>query len=154
MKRESVLLPDGRSATVDVASYCFVARRSAPTATPTEMRTTARTISFRRHRTSRNSLRFIADLIATASSIEPRNLTRIAVMPAAKRLLIASQPLDGGVAAYVVGAAEALASRYDVEVACPRDSTVWAALSGHDGIRLSEIGAARQPSPGDLRTLG
>ncbi len=75
-------------------------------------------------------------------------------MPAAKRLLIASQPLDGGVAGYVVEAATALASRYEVEVACPRGSTVWETLSGREGIRLSEIGAARQPSPGDLRTLG
>jgi glycosyltransferase involved in cell wall biosynthesis len=74
-------------------------------------------------------------------------------MPAAKRLLIASQPLDGGVAGYVVEAAGALAARYDVEVACPRSSTVWEALSGRDGIRLSEIGPARRPSAGDLRTL-
>ena len=74
-------------------------------------------------------------------------------MPAEKRLLIASQPLDGGVAGYVTEVAGALAGRYDVEVACPRRSTVWEALSGRDGIRLSEIGAARRPSPGDLRTL-
>ena len=75
-------------------------------------------------------------------------------MTAKKRLLIASQPLDGGVAGYVVEVAGALASRYEVEVACPRGSTVWAALSGRDRIRLSEIGAARRPSAGDLRTLG
>ena len=74
-------------------------------------------------------------------------------MPAAKRLLIASQPLDGGVAGYVVEVAGALAADYDLEVACPRGSTVWAALSGRDGIRLSEISPARRPSPGDLRTL-
>src|SRR3954451_8247925 len=132
MKMPFSVFPAGSTATVELASYCFVARRRAPTATPTEISITAATISFRRHRTSRNSLRFIAGLIDTASSNSPRNLTRIAVMPAAKHLLIASQPLDGGVAAYVTDVAGALAGRYEVEVACPRRSTVWAALSGRD----------------------
>ncbi|MGZ8694217.1 MAG: glycosyltransferase family 4 protein [Gaiellaceae bacterium] len=74
-------------------------------------------------------------------------------MPHAKRLLIASQPLDGGVAGHVVEIAEALAPRYDLEVACPRGSTVWETLSGRKGLRLYEIGSARRPGPGDLRTL-
>jgi glycosyltransferase involved in cell wall biosynthesis len=74
-------------------------------------------------------------------------------MPRRKRLLIASQPLDGGVAGHVVAIAEVLAPRYDLDVACPRRSNVWETLSRRNGVRLHVIGSARRPAPGDLRTL-
>jgi glycosyltransferase involved in cell wall biosynthesis len=43
--------------------------------------------------------------------------------------------------------------RFDVDVACPRASTLWRGLAGRDRLRLHEIAADRAPSPRDARTF-
>ena len=69
------------------------------------------------------------------------------------RLLLAAQPLDGGVARHVVSVVEALPpGRFDVDVACPRESQTWAALEGRPDVRLHPIQAHRHPAPGDVRS--
>src|SRR4051794_34737105 len=71
------------------------------------------------------------------------------------RILIASQPLTGGVAAHVGGLVEALHREgHRIDVACPRESQVWERVSRLDGVRLHAVGAHRRPAPGDLRSLG
>jgi glycosyltransferase involved in cell wall biosynthesis len=69
------------------------------------------------------------------------------------RLLLAAQPLDGGVARHVVALAEALPpGRFEVDVACPRNSQTWAALEGRPGLTLHAIQSHRHPAPGDVRS--
>ena len=69
------------------------------------------------------------------------------------RLLLAAQPLDGGVSRHVVELAQALPAEIAVEVACPRTSLTWSTLES-SGVRLHEIEAHRKPRPGDARSLG
>jgi glycosyltransferase involved in cell wall biosynthesis len=69
------------------------------------------------------------------------------------RVLLAAQPLDGGVSRHVVELAQALpAEQVAVEVACPRESLTWSTLEGA-GVRLHRIEGHREPHPGDLRSL-
>jgi glycosyltransferase involved in cell wall biosynthesis len=71
------------------------------------------------------------------------------------RLLLAAQPLDGGVSRHVVELAQALQAgelAVDVAVACPRESLTWATLEG-SAVRLHAIEAHRKPRPGDARSL-
>jgi glycosyltransferase involved in cell wall biosynthesis len=70
------------------------------------------------------------------------------------KLLIASQPLTGGVAAHVLGLVGALPrDRFELHVACPRESLVWRRLEGDAGVRLHAIGAHREAAPGDVRSF-
>jgi glycosyltransferase involved in cell wall biosynthesis len=70
-----------------------------------------------------------------------------------RRVLLAAQPLDGGVSRHVVELALALpADELSVEVACPRESLTWSSLEG-SGLRLHAIEAHREPRPGDARSL-
>jgi glycosyltransferase involved in cell wall biosynthesis len=70
-----------------------------------------------------------------------------------RRLLVAAQPLDGGVASHVVALVGALPEgRFVVDVACPRSSTTWASLEGRPGVELHEIEPHRRPAPGDARS--
>jgi glycosyltransferase involved in cell wall biosynthesis len=69
------------------------------------------------------------------------------------RLLLAAQPLDGGVSRHVVELAQALqAAELAVGVACPRESLTWSTLED-SGVRLHAIEAHRKPRPGDARSL-
>lgn len=71
-------------------------------------------------------------------------------MPPLRRILVASQPLDGGVAKHVVGLVETLPrDRFVVDVACPRESLVWESLAGSSAVELHAIGSHRGPHPGD-----
>jgi glycosyltransferase involved in cell wall biosynthesis len=68
------------------------------------------------------------------------------------RLLLAAQPLDGGVSRHVVQLAQAIpADEFELDVACPRSSLTWAALEG-SGVNLHAIEAHREPRPGDARS--
>ncbi|MFL5920695.1 MAG: glycosyltransferase family 4 protein [Gaiellaceae bacterium] len=70
-----------------------------------------------------------------------------------RRLLLAAQPLDGGVSRHVVELARALAGdELTVEVACPRESLTWSSLEG-SGVRLHAIETHREARPGDARSL-
>jgi len=75
--------------------------------------------------------------------------------PRKARLLIASQPLDAGVAHHVLDVVQGLdRDRFEVVVATPRESVLWRELSGDRDIELHAIGAAREPSPAsDSRSL-
>jgi len=69
------------------------------------------------------------------------------------RLLLAAQPLDGGVARHLVTLVEALPpGRFQVDVACPRSSQAWGALEGRPEVTLHAIQAHRHPAPGDVRS--
>lgn len=68
------------------------------------------------------------------------------------RLLLAAQPLDGGVSRHVVELAQALpADEFELDVACPRSSLTWSSLDG-SGVRLHAIEPHREPRPGDARS--
>jgi glycosyltransferase involved in cell wall biosynthesis len=70
------------------------------------------------------------------------------------RLLIASQPLSGGVAVHVLGLVDGLPrDRFEIHVACPRDSIVWRRLEGRTDVKLHAIGAHREAAAGDFRSL-
>jgi glycosyltransferase involved in cell wall biosynthesis len=70
-----------------------------------------------------------------------------------RRLLLAAQPWDGGVAQHVVALVEALTpGRFDVDVACPRGSLTWTSLEGHPGVELHAMRPHRRPHPGDTRS--
>ncbi len=43
--------------------------------------------------------------------------------------------------------------RYEVDVACPRASTLWQEVAGRAGVRLHEIAPDRAPSPVDVKTF-
>jgi glycosyltransferase involved in cell wall biosynthesis len=68
------------------------------------------------------------------------------------RVLLAAQPLDGGVSRHVVELAQALpADEFELAVACPRSSLTWSHLEG-SGVDLHAIEAHREPRPGDARS--
>jgi glycosyltransferase involved in cell wall biosynthesis len=70
-----------------------------------------------------------------------------------RRLLLAAQPHDGGVARHVIALAGALPpDRFELDVACPRGSLTWQELEGHDGVSLHAIRPHRRPNPDDIRT--
>jgi len=71
-----------------------------------------------------------------------------------RRLLVAAQPLDGGVARHVIALVGALPhDRFAVDVACPRTSTTWAELEGVPGVELHAIGPHRRAHAGDTASL-
>jgi glycosyltransferase involved in cell wall biosynthesis len=75
-------------------------------------------------------------------------------MATRRPILIAAQPLHGGVAAHVTQLVEGLPPQeFEINVACPRESTIWTELEGRDGVVLHRIRPHRQPGPGDLGTL-
>ncbi|MEP6893617.1 MAG: glycosyltransferase [Gaiellaceae bacterium] len=75
-------------------------------------------------------------------------------MATRRPILIAAQPLHSGVAAHVIELVEGLpADEFEINVACPRESTMWQELGGRDGVVLHRIRPHRQPGPGDLATL-
>lgn len=77
-------------------------------------------------------------------------------MPTADRvrLLIASQPLGEGVPHHVLDLIDGLdPARYELDVACPRASTLWRALEGRDGVRLHALTPYRRPAPADAPSL-
>ena len=87
---------------------------------------------------------------ALGSGESNNTLRTVAPLP---RLLLAAQPLDGGVARHVVALSEALPpGRFEVDVACPRNSQTWAALEGRPGLTLHAIQSHRHPAPGDVRS--
>jgi glycosyltransferase involved in cell wall biosynthesis len=70
------------------------------------------------------------------------------------RLLIASQPLGEGVPRHVFDLVSGLdPGRFEIRVACPRTSTLWAALEKSSHVQLHEITAARGPSLSDVSSL-
>jgi glycosyltransferase involved in cell wall biosynthesis len=70
-----------------------------------------------------------------------------------RRLLLAAQPHDGGVARHVIALAGALPrDSFELDVACPRGSLTWQELEGRDGVSLHPIRPHRRPNPDDLRT--
>src|SRR5437588_11449391 len=72
-------------------------------------------------------------------------------MPRRRSLLIASQPVTGGVARHVLDVVTSLdPERYEIDVACPPGAGLWNELEGRDGVRLHTLTAARAPSPADL----
>jgi glycosyltransferase involved in cell wall biosynthesis len=75
-------------------------------------------------------------------------------MTTRRPILIVAQPLHSGVAAHVIQLVEGLpAQEFEINVACPRESTMWTELDGRDGVVLHRIRPHREPGPGDLRTL-
>jgi glycosyltransferase involved in cell wall biosynthesis len=70
-----------------------------------------------------------------------------------RRLLLAAQPWDGGVARHVVALVEALPpGRFAVDVACPRGSLTWKSLEGRPEVSLHAIRPHRRPHPDDTRS--
>jgi len=70
-----------------------------------------------------------------------------------RRLLLASQPLDGGVPHHVLDLVRSLEpGRFQIELACPRESILWDELEGSDVV-LHRISARREPGPPDVGTL-
>src|SRR5436305_5648254 len=112
--------------------------------------------SFRRQNTRRRSLNVKASFLRRSraqalGSGEPNNTLRTVAPP--PRLLLAAQPLDGGVANHVISLVDGLPpGRYAVDVACPRGSQTWARLQGRDGVELHAIRPHRGPAPGDTRS--
>jgi glycosyltransferase involved in cell wall biosynthesis len=75
-------------------------------------------------------------------------------MAARRRLVLASQPLSAGVPGHVLDLVSGLdAGAWQIDVACPPTSTLWAALAGRGDVRLHRLGAARRPTPGDAVSL-
>jgi glycosyltransferase involved in cell wall biosynthesis len=67
-----------------------------------------------------------------------------------RRILLAAQPVIGGVPNHVVSVARRLPERgFQVDVACPRIASTWRDLAGTPGVTLHEIRAHRHPAPGD-----
>src|SRR2546421_3014562 len=111
--------------------------------------------SCRRQNTRRRSLNvkgsFPWSRAQAPDSGEPNNTLRTVAPP--PRLLLAAQPLDGGVASHVIGLVDGRpAGRFAVDVACPRGSQAWARLEGRDGVELHAIRRQRGPAPGDTRS--
>ena len=72
-------------------------------------------------------------------------------MATRRPILIAAQPLHGGVAAHVIQLVEGLPPQeFEINVACPRESTIWTELEGRDGVVLHRIRPHREPGAGDL----
>ena len=73
--------------------------------------------------------------------------------PSHIRVLLACQPLHSGVPHHVLDLVRSLdPARYQVVLACPRESVLWSELEG-SGVELHAISPARAPRPADLRTL-
>jgi glycosyltransferase involved in cell wall biosynthesis len=73
--------------------------------------------------------------------------------PPRRRLLVVSQPLGEGVPQQVLDTLELLdPDRFEVEVACPPESSLWDGLAGSN-VRLHRISSRRGPGPGDAVTL-
>src|SRR5689334_4587767 len=71
-----------------------------------------------------------------------------------RRILVAAQPVDGGVSRHVIELAQALPARgFRVDVACPRESLTWTSLEGSPEVELHPIGRSRRPAPGDVASL-
>lgn len=71
-----------------------------------------------------------------------------------RRLLLAAQPVDGGVPSHVLTLIDGLPrNRFSVAVACPPGSMLWERLRDRDDVELRPIGAHRRPAPGDARSL-
>src|SRR5690242_6669403 len=108
--------------------------------------------SFRRQNTRRRSLNVKGSFLRRAraqalGSGESNNTLRTVARP--PRLLLAAQPLDGGVSNHVVSLVDGLPpGRFAVDVACPRTSQTWAALEGREGVELHAIQPHRRPAPG------
>ncbi len=72
----------------------------------------------------------------------------------ARRLLLAAQPLHGGVASHVLELVEGLPKdAFEVNVACPRESSIWQRLEDVDGVVLHGIKPHREPALADIATL-
>src|SRR5438045_23264 len=145
----------GISAIVAVDSYCFFTSFVAAYDGITTARVTITISSFRRQNTRKRSLRVTSPFSQSegprAGSGAPNNTLRT-VKPC--RILMAAQPMDGGVARHVVSLVEALPrERFAVDVACPRGSLTWASLEGAAGVELHAIGSHRRPALSDARTL-
>src|SRR6266480_5263518 len=112
--------------------------------------------SFRRQNTRRRSLNVKVPFPRRSrdqelASGEPNNTLR--TVGPSSRLLLAAQPLDGGVPSHVVSLVDGLPpGRFTVDVACPRGSETWNRLQGRDGVELHAIRPHRSPAPGDTRS--
>lgn len=81
-------------------------------------------------------------------------VTTIRPMSGRIRLLIAAQPLEGGVPHHVLDVVHGLPSeRFEIRVACPPQSATWRALVGRADVQLTPISPARGPAPGDIASL-
>jgi glycosyltransferase involved in cell wall biosynthesis len=75
-------------------------------------------------------------------------------MKGRRRVLLASQPLDYGVPRHVLDVIEGLdLDRFELDVACPRESVLWDRLRNRADVRVHPIGRARRPAPGDAASL-
>ena len=71
-----------------------------------------------------------------------------------RRVLLASQPHDAGVPNHVLELVRTVdRGRFELTVACPPTSTLWAAVADDPDVALHAIAAAREPSPHDARSL-
>jgi glycosyltransferase involved in cell wall biosynthesis len=62
-----------------------------------------------------------------------------------------SWPLAEGVPHHILQVVQSLdAGRYEIDVVCPRTSTLWAGLDSRAGVRLHHVPPARRVSPSDL----
>jgi glycosyltransferase involved in cell wall biosynthesis len=69
-----------------------------------------------------------------------------------RRLLLISQPLSEGVPRHVLDLVEGLdPNRFELDVACPRESELWERVAANGRARLHEISAARRPSLSEAR---
>jgi glycosyltransferase involved in cell wall biosynthesis len=74
--------------------------------------------------------------------------------PRPLRLLVAFQPLGGGVAAHAGDLVRSLAARgYEIDVACPRSANVRPAFDSLERVRVHEIQPHREPALADARSL-
>lgn len=74
-------------------------------------------------------------------------------VPTPIRVLLACQPLHSGVPHHVLDLVRALdPARFQLALACPRESVLWDELEG-SGVELHPISPAREPRPADARTL-
>src|SRR5256885_14251278 len=101
--------------------------------------------SFRCQNTRKRSLKVTSRSSGGAASRSASLLRGDRTIPFVKvaqprRLLVAAQPLDGGVARHVIALVGALPrDRFAVDVACPRTSTTWAELEGVPRVELHAI---------------
>ena len=74
-------------------------------------------------------------------------------VPTPIRVLLACQPLHSGVPHHVLDLVRSLdPARFQLALACPRESVLWDELEG-SGVELHAISPAREPRPADLRTF-
>ena len=75
-------------------------------------------------------------------------------MATRRRLVLVSQPLGEGVPRHVLDLVRSLnTDRYEIDVACPRVSTLWRDLEGRPGVRLHELAPTPLPSFADVMPL-